>query len=195
MVKLPLAGDTQKLCQARIDAITEAEYRSLWRFADDRLTCIGLPPTDALDMVNQAIYLVEQGMLNGDGRKPTRKDVVSEKAFHDYMTGTINSLINAESRKRKHRGTLTDAEWENLQGKSELACEQACRNDIKAQLFVKLRQEAAPHLHPTIDAYEQIFDHCDRIPTVNGKRKYAHEVRRMARKIVSGCFSEFRGVV
>lgn len=67
-------------------------------------------------------------------------------------------------------------EDENSDGRAQ-------RSDRKAFLFQRLRKWASPRHLPIIEAWEKVYDHTDRIPTMNGSRKSAHEIRLQARII------------
>jgi hypothetical protein len=56
--------------------------------------------------------------------------------------------------------------------------------DLIGQLFPRLRAQAPRRLIPTINHWEPVFLHSDRIPA-QGHRKHVREVRNLTQKILS----------
>lgn len=108
------------------------------------------------------------------------------QTFANYLRGAICSIVDAMSRRRDCRNSEPFRE-DRPPGRDRVRPSPAAEaeiSNIREELFVRLRSQAPPRLRPTIDAWEAEWPHSDRVPNVNGQRKYAHEVRKIARSIL-----------
>ena len=168
--------------QQRVDSITPEMLRRLTDFAFCKLLKVGLPTFFAEDMPQIAVHSV----LNDD-RNPRTKDLVTDEAFENYLRGIISSKIEAMTHRTKYQ-PLPEIETQELQQDSDITQDNPASNvaeaELKSILFRQLRKWASPRHIPTITEWEKVYDYSDRIPAINGHRKYVFEIRQQARKIL-----------
>jgi hypothetical protein len=175
--------DVPNLTAIRIQEICQGDHRqNLIAYAWVRLYRMRVAATNARDVVQCAFERILLGMATDAGRKPRTEDVATLGAFTNYTRGIISSLVEALS--RRERVQPIDDGREPAEAATVTPALAAEINDLKETLFKQLRQRAPRRLLPTIRAWEEVFADADRIPAVNGSRKHAHEVRRLARRIV-----------
>jgi hypothetical protein len=182
-----LSPDFTTRCDARLDEVTKADKDALVAFAKHRLVALGAPSSCAEDIVQKAFEAVLRG-LEGTGkgsRNPRSSDIVDKPAFLNYLRGIISSLVWAMTCKREFR--IGHRPWDEIypppQAGGQSPAEEAEWRDLQEQLFPRLRARAPRRLWPTIDAWEEVFLHSDRIPAP-GSRKYVREVRNLAQEIL-----------
>jgi hypothetical protein len=185
----PSNGDLRAGCEVRLNELEQSDIADLTHFAECRLASLGLPPSAGEDVTQRALLAILRGLESDQGgRMPRRENIEHKEAFLNWLRGAISSIIEAMGRKREFRNP--HAEWDDNDGRSNIALDktpssQAELNDLATQLFDRLRQRTPKRLHPTIAAWEHVFDQSDRIPDVKGRRKYVHQIRYLARDIVS----------
>ena len=140
-------------------------------------------------MTQRALQLVLQGLeTDQGGRRPRLVDLDNKPEFLNYLRGIISSLIYGMTRKSGFGAECMlhedDEERAALMNDGGASAQDAEWNDLRDQLFPRLRAQAPKRLLPTIDAWEAVFIHSDRIPAPK-KRKYAWEIRNLAQKVLS----------
>jgi hypothetical protein len=172
------------ICNARLAEITADDSAALRQFAECRLVQLGAPPAFGEDVTQRAFQAVLMGLAGNDaGRKPRMVDVTNKPAFMNYMRGIISSLLYALTHKKEYR-TVHQVWSDNTPISGQWSpANQAELSDLREQLFPRLRARAPRRLIPTINAWESVFLHSDRIPAP-GQRKYVHEVRKLAQRVL-----------
>lgn len=168
----------------RLAELEADEVHHLRRFAWRRLERLGGRGAAAEDVVQASLLSVLVGANNpGNGRTPRPADVTDAGRFLNYLRGVIASKAEVLTRHpRPDRVELKKAL--PVVSPAVPPDRVAAWNDFKAQFFLRLRQRAPTHLAPTIAAWEAVFLEADRIPAVNGNRKHAHQVRKLARRLL-----------
>lgn len=184
----PQLPGSVRLCELRLGEITRADTASLTEFAECRLAALGGSPSGAADVAQRAFLVVLKGLeMDQGGRKPRLVDVQDKPAFMNYLRGVVSSIAEAMTRRR--RLIVKQKQWDDNQPCPERSGESPSQgaemSDLEHKLFERLRERAPQRLMPTIDQWETIFRHSDRIPAVCGRRKYVSEVRHLAREILS----------
>ena len=153
-------------------------------FAQRRLAHFGLSndlDNDANDLFQQAIYAVLKGLDGKEGRKPNPQDVENEVSFQNYLRGVINSIAEGWARtyhrEHKNEHCSLDLIQESIADVPDGHIEY---QDLKIQLFSRLRRQVPARLLSTVDAWEKAPD--GRIPCVVS-RKHVGAVRRIAQQI------------
>ncbi len=182
----PYSPEYKVLCEARLGEITEADCADLTEFAECRLVAVGAPPACGEDVTQRAFHAVLVGLeTDQGGRKPRLVDITDKPTFLNYMRGVISSLVYAMTRKRRFN-TGHEAWDENTASPDagrDSPAQQAAFRDLGQELFPRLRSRAPRRLLPTIQAWESVFLHSDRIPA-KGHRKYVREVRDLAQTVL-----------
>lgn len=187
-MKTPECLEIRKLTEARLNELQTADITNLTEFAERRLSAMGLNPVTGADVTQRALAAILQGLESDQrGRVPRLVNIESKDAFLNYVRGAISSGIEAMSRKPQFR--VEHEPWQDGHAGSTdphslSPAAVAQLSDLKAQLFQRLRARAPSRLRPTIDAWESVFLHSDRIPAP-GHRRYVGEVKNLARKIVT----------
>ena len=136
---------------------------------------------EANDLLQQAICVVLKGIDGKDGRKPSDEDVESKEAFQNYMRGVINSIVEGWARtyhrERRYSHQSMDAIQEFF---ADVKHNQIEYQDLKEQLFTRLRRQIPGRLLQTVEAWERAPD--GNIPCVVS-RKHVCAVRKMAQQI------------
>ena len=179
--------EIQTISELRLGEITKADITRFTEFAEFRLRRINIPISLGEDMVLLSLFCILKGVGTKNGRRPKDRDVVDQPAFQNYVRGVINSKIDATRRERhkKHRHLEVPLDDAVEVATTQLnPAEEAEINDLKSEIFKRLQQRAPARLLPTIAAWEAVFASSDRIPAVNGKRKYVMEVRKLAQVIM-----------
>ncbi len=182
----PYSPEYKVLCEARLGEITEADCADLTEFAECRLVAVGAPPSCGEDVTQRAFHAVLVGLeTDQGGRKPRLVDINDKPAFLNYMRGVISSLVYAVTRKRRfHAGYETWEQNTSVQdSERDSPAQPAAFQDLGQQLFPRLKSRAPGRLLPTIQAWESVFLHSDRIPA-KGHRKYVREVRDLAKTVL-----------
>ena len=186
----PSNGEVRAGCEARLSELEQTDIANLTQFAEYRLANAGLPPSAGEDVTQCALLAMLRGLESDQGgRLPRLENTQTKEAFLNWLRGAICSIIEAMGRKKQFRNP--HAAWDDNVGtgnsdhRMPSPSEQAEVHDLAIQLFDRLRERTPKRLHPTIAAWEHVFDQSDRIPDVKGRRKYVHQIRYLARDIVS----------
>jgi hypothetical protein len=161
----------------RLHAVTREMLDRLSRFSLGRLIALKLPELFADDLPQEAIKDILQGR-----RKPEAENLATLEAWEDYLRSIINSKTSAMARRIRfdplpENDTLPSSSAPN-------PVQEANQSDLKETFFKLLKQRVAPTDRPTVARWEETFEHTDRIPVLNGKRKSTWRVRNHARKVV-----------
>lgn len=187
-MKVPYQPELKALCETRLNEFTRADSADLTEFAECRLMVHGASPTLGEDMTQRALQQVLQGLeTDQGGRRPRLVDLVNKPAFLNYLRGVISSLVFGMTSKRGFTAGCMPGYDDNIVRPNDdggAAVKDAELNDLRDQLFPRLRARAPKRLLPTIDAWESVFTHSDRIPAP-GQRTYVREVRDLAKEVLS----------
>ena len=186
-MKSPYSPELSRLCELRLNEITDADCASLEEFAECRLVPMRISPSYGQDVTQLAFQQVLQGLeTDQGGRKPRLEDLFSKPAFLNYLRGVISSIIHGMTTKGGFRTAHKpwDDEMLTPDGGGVSPAMDAELNDLRDQLFRRLRAHAPRRWLRSIDEWESVFAYCDRIPS-KGHRKYAGEIKRQARKVIS----------
>jgi DNA-directed RNA polymerase specialized sigma24 family protein len=187
-VRIPNNAEVLRLCEALLQQITEQDIANLTEFAECRLVALGLSPASAEDVVQRAFESILRGLESDQGgRRPRLVDVVNKEAFLNYLRGAVSSKAEAATRRRELRHVHEPYEeslGESGSGAADSPVMAAEFGDLAQELFARLRQRAPARLKETIDAWESVYWDTDRIPTVNGQRRQAGEVRQLAQSVM-----------
>ena len=159
--------DFKNLCNQRMAEITEEDRTALLQFAECRLVELGIQSSYGEDLTQTAFEAVVVGMQTEDGgRRPRIQDVADKATFINYMRGVISSLLYALTQKREFRASRDlsiEYSMMPLVG-NECPAHDAEILDLRSELFSRMRARAPRRLLRTIDAWEPVFMHSDRIP-------------------------------
>lgn len=177
------------LCEARLGEFTRADSADLAEFAECRLIVNGISPTNGEDVTQRALQLVLQGLESDQGgRRPRLVDLTDKSAFMNYLRGIISSLVYGMTHKSGFGADCTfnedDEEQTDLVHDQGAGAKTPEWNDLRDQMFPRLRARAPSRLHPTINAWEAVFTQADRIPAPMGP-DHAREVRNLARTVLT----------
>lgn len=176
-------------CEVRLGELDATEITKLTRFAEHRLLAMGLNPAAGEDLTQCALARILKGLEpDQGGRVPRLVDVETKEAFANFTRGAISSLAEAMRRKREFQ--MPQTTWEDDRPTSiDGGCLNPARTaelaDLKDAIFPRLRARAAKYLQPTISAWEEVFEHSEKIPTIRNRRDYSWEVRHLAQSIVA----------
>jgi hypothetical protein len=198
------------VCSARnlLEALTSEQRKGLHDFAAKRLARVAKIPscqrrlagTSPDEMVHRAI---EAALLDEQqprkGRRLKAKNCRSTAAFILYLQSVINSQLSnlTRSLETNCEHVPVGDHWENPEAVEPVdLADLLClieRRDLKAILFVRLRQWAADHagLLRIIDYWEQHFEASDRIGHRGFDQNLMHRVRLKSREICRGLTQEF----
>lgn len=102
-----------------MQVLTPKELLVLAGFASFRLAKVGLNPTGAEHIAQDALLAVLRGLESSTvGRYPRPCDLTDQSAFMDYLRGVIGSLVEAERRGREGRRDWSKSEHGKLRAKS-----------------------------------------------------------------------------
>ncbi len=167
----------------RLEELGAEQLHHLRLFARRRLGRFGLRSSEAADVVQAALLSVIEGACDpGHGRTPRLEDLTGPANFLNYLRGVVASKAEALSR-RWEPECLELKQALRIPSSADPPDSRAVWNDIKREFFRRLRQRSPARLRSTVDAWESVFLESDRIPTVNGNRKHAHQVRLLARQV------------
>jgi len=171
-----------RLKAERLQEITPETLDRLNRFAQRRLLSYHLPLLFVEDLPQESI----QDVIAGEDRHPTPENLANAAAFENYLRGIINSKVWAMSRRIRFEamGPLPER-GPAAQVVAPTPAQAAHQSDLKETLFKLLKKEVAPSDRPTVEEWHKTFDHTDRIPVVNGRRKSTWRVRQLARKVAA----------
>jgi hypothetical protein len=172
-------------CEIRMAEVTGADRSALLHFAECRLMQMGVQSSYGEDVTQRAFEVVMLGLrLKDSGRKPRMQDVTDMPAFLNYMRGVISSLLYALTKNKEFRAShnLSVSLTTVPANECYSPAQQAELTDLRDELFLRLRSRAPLRLHKTIDAWEAVFIHSDRIPEP-GLRKYSRELRMLAKEV------------
>ena len=186
-MKSPYEKELMVLCEARLREITGADCAELTEFAECRLVIHGAPPAMGEDVTQRAFQQVLQGLeTDQGGRRPRLVDLGNKSSFLNYLRGVISSLVNWMTSKNGFGAACALREDDLAESNDDggASAKVAELNDLRDQLFPRLRARAPKRLFPTIDAWESVFAHTDRIPAP-GQRSYVREIRTLAKEVLS----------
>jgi hypothetical protein len=163
----------------RLQGITPETLDRLNRFSHGRLLFFHLPMLFVEDLPQEAI----QDILLRE-RKPTADQLATAEAFESYIRSIISSKAEAMSRRLRFE-ELPERDTMAMATPTPSPAQAAHQSDLKETFFKLLKKQVAPSDCPTVDEWHEIFDHTDRIPVVNGKRKSTWRIRNLARKIAT----------
>lgn len=175
-------------CEARLNELSQSDITNLTEFAERTLAGKGLNPAAGEDVTQRSLALILQGLESDQsGRVPRLMDTENMDAFRNYVRGVISSVVEAMSRKREFR-----IEHNPLRNEVDLPDDRtnltpaqiAEWNDLRDQLFQRLRDRAPQSLKATINAWESVFVESDRIPG-EGHPRNVGKVKELAKKIVA----------
>jgi hypothetical protein len=140
-------------------------------------------------VTQRALQLVLQGLeTDQGGRRPRLVDLANKSAFLNYMRGIISSLVYGMTHKSGFGAECMlredDEEMEEFTHDGGAGAKAVEWNDLRDQLFPRLRARAPQRLLCTINAWESVFTQSDRIPAPE-QRRQVREVRDLARKVLS----------
>ncbi len=177
------------LCETRLREFTAADSADLSEFAECRLIVNGISPTNGEDVTQRALQLVLQGLeTDKGGRRPRLVDLTDKSAFLNYLRGVISSVVYGMTRKSGFGADCTfdedDEELNEFVHDSGTGARTLELNDLRDQLFPRLRARAPKRLLPTLEAWEPVFTQSDRIPA-RGQRSYVREIRALTKDVLS----------
>ena len=159
-------------------------------YAARRRAWLGLRSHTAADLVHEALQAVLIGLKGGrEGRHPRPEDLTDLGAFVVYLEKVIKSVAAVACR---HENCLDFVSWngssdddENGTGRIELAValdgdKTVELEDLRRQLFPRLRAQSPRHLRRMITLWERDFPWTDRIPLNGRHRQYRAELRAIA---------------
>jgi hypothetical protein len=163
----------------------------LREFADSHLAKRGLWATTGRDLVQDALLAILCGFQTGPhGRHPRAEDLADSSAFANYLRGVLWSLIEAETRKRRHWPAHEPLSAENNDGEDrELWLDLNAANpadetsfaDLKNEFFRRLRARCPGYLMPLAARWESVFPG-DGIPLNGAHRRHRAKLLGLARK-------------
>jgi hypothetical protein len=169
----PLTEEIRAAGKARLDELDGRDITTLTQFAEFKLVAVGLPASFGEDLAAQSL-------------RPRLEDLENKQSLLNWLRGVIASLVESMSSQRQYRAE--HLAWDEALGveQTEPTPAQAAEaSDLQRALFLRLR-ERSPQMHQsTIDAWEQVFTATAYVPDVNGRRKYVHMVRKLAREVVT----------
>lgn len=173
--------ENARLLAERIQEITPETLDRLNRFSMSRLLALHLPLLFVEDLPQDAIKDILERKRN-----PQPADLASSKAFENYIRGIISSKAWQMTKRTKfesaHSAPQIDTTIPANTNSPARAAEQA---DLKETLFALLKKRMARSDTATAEEWQATFEHADRIPVVNGKRKSTWRLRKIAREIAS----------
>jgi len=173
-----MEDELAKLKAERLQSVTREMIDRLNRFSLGRLIFFHLPELFAEDLPQAAI----QGILRKRW-KPKAKNLATEEEWEDYLRSIINSKAEAMARRIRFEALPDNDALPSPSTPNPV--EAANQADLKKTFFNLLKSQVAPSDQPTVAEWEETFEHTDRIPVLNGRRKSTWRVRNHARKIVS----------
>lgn len=170
-----------------LQSLTQQEWTALAVFARCRLLRIGLNPSQAEDMVQDAVLAILKGARSAsEGRHPRDADLAGRGTFLDYLRGVIASLVES-ARRNGWGGHFTDDFEEITRGTQSLPDEEVMRlefRDLHRQFFTNLGGQSPPRLCGLIDAWREQGEDCDQIPLLGRHRRCRAELRKLARNVL-----------
>jgi hypothetical protein len=179
----------QALTARRLEQLTASDLRNLATFAKSRL--LGLPQNliSAEDVVQKTLLHIIRGAQRAiPRRRPTKGEVGNKAAFLQYMRSAIAAVIARAQRKLAllpiHEPLfMADGAAVNkpilLLATNVYPENSASLQDLKREIFVRLRRHASPRLLPTINEWERTFFWTNQMPR-QGSRSHRRQVRMLA---------------
>jgi hypothetical protein len=161
----------------RLQSITREMLDRLNHFSLGRLIALYLPELFIEDLPQAAIRDILRKK-----RKPKAKNLASAEAWEDYLRSIINSKAEAMARRIRFEALPEDDTLSSPSAPNPV--EEVNQADLKKTFFKLLKKTVAPSDQSTVEKWEETFEHTDRIPVLNGKRKSTWRVRNHARKVV-----------
>jgi hypothetical protein len=187
-MKTLLTEEIRAAGKARLDELDGRDITTLTQFAEYKLVVVGLPASFGEDLAAQALAFCVRGLESdqAQSRRPHLENLESKQSLLAWLRGVIASLVESMSSQRQYRAE--HLAWDEALGveQTEPTPAQAAEvSDLQRALFARLR-ERSPQMHQsTIDAWDQVFTGTAYVPDVNGRRKYVHIVRKLAREVVT----------
>jgi hypothetical protein len=184
----PLPTEYHAGCEARLNELLQSDITNLTEFAERTLAGQGLNPAAGEDVTQRSLALILQGLESDqNGRVPRLMDTENKDAFLNYLRGVISSVIEAMGRKREFR--IEHKQWRDevdlSDDRTNLTPAQIAEwNDLRDQLFQRLRERAPRSLTGIVNAWEPVFVESDRIPA-HGHPRNVGKVKKLAKKIVT----------
>jgi hypothetical protein len=185
MKKVILTPEIQIKCTKLLSTLDSADIGELYAYAEGRLFKIGLPRELSEDIAQSALASVIRGIEGGNcGRCPKLEDLESTETLKLYLRRVIMSISDSRLptiRYHRMHQQLMDCDVQEVDNAAKVD-EEAGWNDLRREFFSRMRQRIRPGLANVLAEWEKVFMSSDRIP---GKtRKYAWELRRIARQIM-----------
>jgi hypothetical protein len=189
---VPLNG-IQSLTATRLEQLTLRDLQSLATFAQRRLQGIPESFISAEDVVQKTLLHVIGGAQESTPRRrPTRHQVQSKATFMKYMTSAIGTVIARAERKRALLPIHEPLPLVNGGSEGEPVSsleanispeDSASLQDLKTEIFSRLRRYAPPRLLPTINEWERTFFWTNQMPR-QGSRSRRIQVRMLAMQVL-----------
>ena len=183
-------------CAELIENIASENLMPLRYYAAYRLQRVGLSGQGAEDLVHDAIAAILNGIRHKKrGRHPLEQDLKSAETFTRYLRGVVNSLVEAERRRREHShihvGMNEDFREDDCFLGTQLVAEVGPENDpawrdFLDELFSRLRGRAPKHLLSMITGWQKESLWAVKIPLGPNCRRHRAELRKLAREILHG---------
>jgi len=182
----------QELTAKRLDQLVLSDLRDLATFARTRLR--GLPPSaiSAEDAVQKTLLHVIRGTQRATPpRRPTSQQVRDKAAFMKYMKSAITNVIAGAERKQAvlpiHEPLFSVDATQNEQPLGLVASlspeNSITLQDLKREVFSRLRTYAPPRLLPIINQWERTFFWTNQMPRL-GPRGHRTQVRMLAMQVL-----------
>ena len=190
----------RKAVWAALESLEKGDFSDLSKFACHQLTRVGLPSSDADDIVQEAIATLAIGTSSKlKGRHPRKRDLQSSDSFNRYLKGVIRSLIHTQRCLLENQHP--HAPWKDEIGEligftdsdSGQIHNEVAFKDLLDQLFSRLRARAPARLFDILNAWRaQQFD-CERIPVLGMHRRLRCELRALAAQVLHELTTETHG--
>lgn len=186
-MKTPLTEEIRAAGKARLDELDLRDITTLTQFAKYKLVAVGLPASFGEDLAAQALAYCVRGLESdqAQSRRPRLANLEKKQTLLVWLRGVIASLVDSMSSQRHYRAEhLTWDEALGVEQTDPTPAQAAEVSDLQRALFLRLRARSPPMHQSTIDAWERVFVATAYVPDVNGRRKYVHMVRKLAREVV-----------
>lgn len=182
-----------KRCYELIESLNDEAYRQLREHAEHRLAQNRLWHTTGRDLVQDAIVAVLSGLENGrSGRHPRDEALTDESAFLRYLKGVLNSLVEAETRRREHHYAHKPLDGFENGFVDEKAIEVAAPAtvdgdisflDLVSEFFRRMRIRCPTHLQRPLEGWHEVCGWSEEIPVRGFHRRHRAELKAVARQV------------